>query len=501
VPVDIDSVQPLPVLAPGGFLRLTIASSDAEMLYPSWFDDRPEFDALAGEPLVPTALRAFADQLNNPAHPAHSVISARALFQAAAGAAWAADHPAASPLRSALAAALPDGRRYRRIEVRRPPLPGADPGASPRRPYPAYQLCWRPAGGGETESLRLPLSGVAHVALADDTYRFWVIARSLDPAAVPAGDQVRLSLPPVAPRRAGGPPQAALDVAIGAGPGATIDAHLRAFDAAMAWAGYGAVAPLDRRKWQDQASLRWNVEAHLDWIVPDSPAHRPQGALYGLFRESAGRHGLSPEFLQVVFFGEGGGAHLAGSGAFDPDEVLDAYNFVGLDLIVYRTGRLPVGRPPVPPEVPAGAADERAEYAFNLVTAGYVDPAVAAKVTWNRTEVRDEHSRRTLEVGTVRGWEAAIELVAAELHARLDEMVAYLAGAVADETARRFLMYARFNARPATARALADDLAGNLAPWTGPIPADNGTARYNTLQRIAVARWHDEAGAYREAAF
>ncbi|WP_346534406.1 hypothetical protein [Micromonospora sp. DPT] len=507
-PAKDTAALPMPVVAPPSSagtaqLRLTVASTSFEVLSPTWFDQRPAYDDLPGEQLVPPALRTLTDQLSNPAHPAHSVISAWALFQAAPDLAYAPDH-AAAPVRAALAAPRPDGRRYRRIELRRPPLPGSDPSAAPRRPYPAHQLCWRPSAGGPTESLRLPLSGVVHLPLADDTYRFWVIPRSADPSAMLAGDQVQLSLPPTPPRLVGAPPQTSVDVALGAGPSATIDTHLRAYDAAMVWEGYRAVAPR-QTELQDKASAHWNVDAHLAWIVPRATRNRPQSALYALFRESAGRHGLSPEFLQVVFFGEGGANELPASGAFNPNEVLQAYDFVGLDLIVYRTGRLPVGRPPIPPEVPAGAVDERAEYLFNLVTAGYVDSAVAAAVNWDRTEVRTEAGfTRSLEVGTVNGWAAAIELVAAELHARLDEMTAYLAGkvppvAVPDELSRRFLTYARFNSRPSTARTLADNLAVRLRPWVGAPPPDNTNVHFNTIQRLAVVEWHDAAAAYREA--
>ncbi|MBM0259140.1 hypothetical protein JNW89_22740 [Micromonospora sp. 4G55] len=125
-------------------LRVTVASTSFEVLAPTWFHQRPAYDDLSGEQLVPPALRTLADQLSNPAHPAHSVVSAWALFQAAPDLAYAPDH-AAGPVRTALAAARPDGRRYRRIELRRPPLPGSDLSAAPRRPYPAHQLCWRRA--------------------------------------------------------------------------------------------------------------------------------------------------------------------------------------------------------------------------------------------------------------------------------------------------------------------------------------------------------------------
>lgn len=510
-PTKDAALLPMPVVArPAGassrdpyVLRVAIASTCDEALSPTWFDPRPAYDQLTGEVLVVPALRTLTNQLTNPAHPAQSVIPARAIFGAAPAAAFAPDQPVGSALRDALVAALPGGLRYRRVLLRRPPIPGAAVGAAPQRPFPAHQLCWRPVSGGAIGSLRLPLSGAAYLPLADGDYRFWVVARSVDPTAVDHGDLVRLSLPPVAPRLAGGPPQPALDVTVGAGAGTVIDAHLRDYDSAMAWEGF-RVARGQLVLLQHRASAAWNVNANFTWIVPRRTVRPPQSALYGLFRESAGRHGLAPEFLQVVFFGEGGNLVLPAGGAFDPDAVLDAYGFVGLDLIVYRTGRLPVGRPAVPPEVPAGATEERAEYAFNLVTAGYVDPAVAAAVTWKQSFLRSEGAPRTLEIGTIAGWPAAIELVAAELHARLEEMTAYLAAKappvpVTDELTRRFLAYLRFNTSPARARTTADNLGAAVRAWTGPWPPDNLNARYNTLQRIAITAWEEESGAYREA--
>lgn len=495
-------------------LRVTTASLADEVLSPSWFDHRPAYDD-AGDPLVPAPLRNLTAQLSDPAHPGHSVAPAMALFQAASGAAFAPDEPPSSPLRVALGAPRPDGRRYRRIAVLRPPVPeppatpgspaASTDGSAPRRPFPSHRLCWRPTGGGAVESLRLPLSGVAYLPLIDGTYTFWVIRRSADPGSVTGGDGIRLSLPPTPPRKASGPPQPTLDVALGSDQGATIGAHIRAFDAAMAWEGYRAVASRQAAL-QARASRDWNVAAGFNWFIPREARRRPQAAVYGLIRESAGRHGLSPEFLQVALFGEGAANALPASGAFVEGQVLDAFQFVGLDLVVYRTGRLPSGKPTVPPEVPTGAtgADERAEYQFNLVTEGYVDPSVAAAVNWTGQVRREEAGFvRTLQVGTVTGWAAAVELVAAELHARLDEMVAHLAAkappvVVGDELARRFLAYARFNASSRTAKRLADELDVRLGPWAGAAPATNEVVLYNTIQRLAVTQWHDAAGAYRD---
>ena len=164
-------------------------------------------------------------------------------------------------------------------------------------------------------------------------------------------------------------------------------------------------------------------------------------------------------------------------GAFDPTLALDCFGFVGLDLIVYRTGRLPVGKPAAPPQVVGTAAEP--EFHYNLVTNGYVDPAIAALVNWTTEIIRDEGGGPvTLQVGTVTGWAAAIELVAAELHARLDEMTAFCEGLappqgpihITSEQQRRFLAYVRFNTTLASAKNHAQHLPNELKRWSGPPP-------------------------------
>jgi hypothetical protein len=490
--------------------RFAIASASENSLSTTWFVMRPE-DAISGEPLVPAAIDNFKEQVTNPAHPHHSVIPARLIFQRAAAAAYAPDHGAATAVRAALAAALPGGRSYRRIGVIRPPLPGSEVSSVATRPYPMYRLCWTPVGGGATESLRLPLSGRVYLPLADGSYRFWVIPRSADPTAILAGDHMQLSGDAAPPARYIGLPSATYDVALGAGPSTRLYAHAHRYDSRLAWEGFRRVAPT-RRRLKVAAARAWRLpeaegDAHgvLDWfILPTSAAREDYRELYGYIRESAGRHGLAPEFLQVVFFGEGGG--LAITGGFDPARSIDTWGFVGLDLILYRTGRLPIGAPPVPPEaMAAGDADEIAEFTFNLVTTGYVDPAIAAAVSpAGRTEVNE--IGRTIHIGTVAGWKAAIELVAAELHARLDEMTAYLAAkvppiAVVEENQRRFLAYLRYSSRPVTARGHADNLAVRLRPWSGALPPlmvpSAALSHFLAIQRAAVTQWHEAAAVYR----
>lgn len=491
-------------------LRIAVASASENGLSTTWFTMRPE-DAISGESLVPAAIDNFSEQVTNPAHPHHSVIPARLIFQHAAAAAYAPDHGAATPLRAALSAPLLGGLSYRKIEVLRPPLPGSAVSSAATRPYPMYRLCWRPVSGGATESLRLSLSGRVYVPLADGSYRIWVIPRSADPTAIVAGDHVQFSVKAVPPARYIDFPNTTIDLALGASPSVVVYAHTHKHDSQMVWEGFRIVRP-NRRPIQVAAARAWKLaeadsDPHgvLDWfILPTTAAREDYRELYGYFRESAGRHGLAPEFLQVVFFGEGGGIAIAPG--FDPAKTIDTWGFVGLDLVLYRTGRLSIGDPPVPPEaVAAGNADEIAEFTFNLVTNGYVDAATAAAVTSaGRTEVNE--IGRTIHVGTVAGWKAAIELVAAELHARLDEMTAYLAArvppiSVVEEGQRRFLAYLRYSSRPATARSHADNISARLRPWTGAFPAlgvpSDALPHFLAVQRVAVTEWQEAAAVYR----
>ena len=207
----------------------------------------------------------------------------------------------------------------------------------------------------------------------------------------------------------------------------------------------------------------------------------------------------------MVFFGEGGG--IAITPGFDPNKPIPAFKFAGLDLILYRIGRLPVGAPPVPLAAVAGRdVDEIAEYSYNLVTEGYLDAVTAAAVTPAGTAFNELKPPRELHVGRINGWKAAIELVAAELHARLDKMTAYLAGrmppiTVHEENQRRFLAYLRYVSLPSTARGHADNLAARLRPWTGAFPAlgahSDARPHFLAIQRVAVTEWQEATETYR----
>ena len=244
----------------------------------------------------------------------------------------------------------------------------------------------------------------------------------------------------------------------------------------------------------------------LDWFIrPTTAAREDYRELYGYIRESAGRHGLAPEFLQVVFFGEGGGTAI--TPGFDPARVIDTCGFAGLDLILYRTGRLPVGAPPVPPEaVAAGDASEIAEYSFNLVTERLRRCRDCGSRDARGPHRSERSARRTLHVGRVTGWKAAIELVAAELHARLDEMTAYLAAKVPPIPSSRRTSGA-FSRTCATRRVPRPRAATPTISRCGFV---HGAERYRrwasqaaalphflAIQRVAVTQWQEAAAVYR----
>jgi hypothetical protein len=499
------ALAPMPAVALASFgptvLRVAAATLSEQVRDLAWFDQHPEYDDLPGELLVDPTLSTEQDLLYNPAHPSHSVISLWGLFQSAKLVAFAPDTAIGLPVRIALTAPRPDGLSYRRLDLFRPPIPGAPVSSAPQRPFPQYRLSWAPS---PDQSLRIPLSGEAYLPLEDGDYSFWAVPRSEDPAATLPSEQFRLSARPTPPAKAIGLPSDAVVVDLTGLDSASLYAHLEPYDAAYEWDGYSNVAAR-RGGLMAQAEADWNVTVLIWQILPTSASQSSTYApVYGYIRESAGRHGLAPEFLQAVLFGEGVAQDLSdgikAGVPFADNARVSAYGSLGLDLILYRTGRVPAGKPLIPPGI---SVEESAEYTFNLVDAGYVDPSTAAKVSFDVELPRKEGGRIvTLQLASITGWDAAVELVAAELHARLDDMLAYLAAKVppvpvADERQRRYLAYVRFNASAATARAHADALSTRLQPWVGAPPANNRDARYNTLQRIATTQWHEAAGIYR----
>ena len=506
------ALDPMPAIVLGpedepSTLRVAVSSVSEQAGDISWFDPRPAYDDIAGERLVDPSLQNEQDARFNPAHPSHSAIPAWGLFQSAALAAYAPDHDVGLPVRVALTAPRTDGLTYRRLDIGRPAIPGPPVGSAPQRPYPQYELCWRRASDASTESLRIPMSGEAYLPLADEPYAFFALPRSIDPDGMLPDDRLTFSVMPPAPAKAFGLAQTTVAVDVTGVQSVRLYAHLGTYDSAYAWDAYAGMEAR-RRPLMAQAAADWNANVLIWYVLPtDKPESASYAPFYGYIRESAGRHGFAPEFLQTVVLGEGVAKSFQDSINDDldflPEMQVSAFGSLGLDLILYRVGKVPADKPPYPPEIPPQNVDEIAEYTFNLVTEGYVDPATAAGVTWHEEFERTEGGvTRTIQLAWIRGWAAAVELIAAELHARLDEMLAYLAAKtppvpVLDETAREYLAYVRFNASAATARTHADHLADRVKPWVGTRPTNNRNARYNTIQRLAVTQWHEAAGVYR----
>ena len=481
-PTQDFTLNPMPsvLLNPAGTttFRVTMAIRADEVNNKNWFTQRDAYDNLFGEQLVDPALDNYKDQLYNPAHPSHSVVPACAVYQNADAAAYALDHTAAAPLRVALSAARPDGRTYRRIEAFRPPAPGTTTTSFPQRPYPMHQLAWLPVAGGGVESLRIPLNGRLYLPLTDGDYIFWAIPRSQDPAVVAAGDKFKLSVQ-TPPRHFIDLPAPTLTVPLGAATHTTFYAHLLEYDSQRVWTALvdlgGGFAAL-----KAAAEARWNVDM-LNLFIFRSAVMADYAPIYGFIRASAGRHGFAPEFLHTVFMGEGVGgdigliesnrAHVPRI-AFTPAQVISGFGGLGLDDI---QDTLPA-----------------------LIAANYLDASFAGVLT----HPQDVHN----EIGELKhtadvvGWEAAVELVAAELHSRLDAMLAFCAAngvAITTEEQRRYLTYIRFNTGLATSQDHALHLNDRLKKWTGTRPTDGMSGRFNTLQRIAIAEWYEASGVYR----
>jgi hypothetical protein len=504
VPCPVDAADPskdfanqampsVHLAAPGGATTFRVAvaarAPEAEVTGFAWFQHRPEFDDIPGVPLVPPTLDTLTHQRFNPAHPSHSVISAFALYQSASAAAYAPDHDAAKPLRAALTAPRPDGATYRRIDLIRPPAPGnAVTTSYPQRPFPQYQLSWRPAAGGTTQSLRIPLTGRLYLPLTDQDYRFWASPRSRDPEEGVAQfllsrkqpSKKYIDLPSTmvtyAPAAGDDPPP--------------LYADLLDYDSKRTWTAF--VELDDFQRFKDKAKEAWNVPV-LNFFIHRSAAMVHYGRIYGFFRAAAGRHGLAPEFLHAVFMGEGPGAgddpstpeeeqlglieqNRKNGVPYSDTEVINSFGDLGLDVIGETIGP--------------------------LIANGYLDSAFSAdQVLSNPRSVPNEKGepRTTWDIA---GWEAAIELVAAELHSRLDAMRAYCAAngiAITTDVQRRFLAYLAYNAGVAGAKALldAENLDKRLRSWTGSWPGTQRNAHFNSLIRVAISEWYENAEVYR----
>ncbi|HKR22091.1 MAG TPA: hypothetical protein VJS17_05810 [Pyrinomonadaceae bacterium] len=518
-PANDFTEQSMPIVAAprvGSTFKLlfSCASRDIVTLFPDWFAPQPYDDPEVpdmGAVLVPLSLRSAIDLDYNTRHPGHSIIPPRLIFASAPDDAWAPDH-LAHPIRDWTRTSLPAGHSYRRVELLRSLRPDPPPSLDRTRPYPLHQLAWQRDGAPDTEAFRIPLDGYIYAPLADAIYDFWTIPRAANASSTTTGDEFRLAVQ-VSPAMVDLPAQRLQHEILPGDDAIVLYADVQPHDALRAWTRLkdlgGRVNTL-----QDQANARWGIwdrKSLDDWHHPNnyfinrSDTFADWAPIYGYILAAANRHGLAPELVHAVFMGEGGITAITTlqnrGEPFSPNAFMNTFKFLGLDLIIYRLG-LNTAAPP----------KTTAEFSENLVTEGYVDPSFAANVTRTGTQTRDEGVETlVLEVGRVDGWETAIELVAAEIHFRMDQMVRFCAAngiAITTEEQRRFLAYIRYLSEEPRAQAHARRIDSDMRKWSAaddpkpatPVPStifDAKYRRYETLRRLAVAQWYEAAEVYR----
>ena len=473
---------------------LRIAMSSRSDLPFQWFAPRPEDPVIGNTPLVVAALNSDKGARLNPAHPAHSFVPPRVLFQDAPQAAFEASHWT-GPLRATLQAARQDGLTYRRVSVTRPPIDGGTR-RFPTRPYPLYQLAWQTEPNGAVESQRLPLEGVLYLPLDDVEYRFFVSRRGDNPPNIVADvDEFGVGLETPGKHFLDLPTLSVVVPFATADRTKTIHVHLLRYDSERVWA---AVVELDfgYSKLMAQAKANWGLPKVNRWsiYVPDTPATKQKttamkaySRIHGYIRASAGRHGLAPEFLQAVFMGEKTVLFIEDKwnrpgppDAYDEDQTINGYAVLGLDRIW--------------------------DTVVSLGTDGYLASRFDRSRLMNEFTMTSPEDGSTIRSADVIGWEAAVEFVAAELDARLDWMLNAIGKSrtQVSELQRRFLAYARYVSRETTSTAVAAQMSALLKPWQGnnpPAPTNNDSlavivqrVRFRVIQRIAVAEWYKSPG-------
>jgi hypothetical protein len=468
----------LPSVGSTATLNVTIASRTYDVTTPTWFTARP-YDSIFGVPLVNAAIDTLVDLAFSPHHPSHSVISPLALYALATPTAFVPDDDQTKPLRTTFAAPRTDGKSYWQISVIRPPAPGVASSWEPQRPMPMHALAWQDRSSAAVDALRIPLTGRIYLPLANGTYDFWPIQRAQSPGT-PASKlfftqaDTALKYLPLATSKV----SKVLSATAGIPNSHSLYVSATEFDGKRVFAALMGLTNSKIQQLQDAASTEWNVEVWNLWIYRVA-SMEPYSIIYGHIVESAGRHGFAPEFLHAVVMGEGlGGSpgwleamHTSGI-PYDPTQSIDSYAVLGLDQIAATKS--------------------------GLVSGKYLDASFLSNIV-DQLPGTNERGLVT-HPADILGYETAIELIAAELHSRLDAMQAHLATlsmAATTEREKRFAAYVRYNTDLSSAQAIVGNLAANLTKWSGARPPDESNARYNTLRRLAISEWYEASGVYR----
>lgn len=294
-------------------------------------------------------------------------------------------------------------------------------------------------------------------------------------SSTPAGPSV--NLPPVPQPNSGAPVSTSLDALVSPEnvPPPSSTEPTVAQRGARIWNNFRRA---DRDTHQAAAAEAFGLPRN--WHIYRSSSMSAYAPIYGMIEVSAERHGLRPEFLQAVIMGEGLSGFIDNQrelgASYAPDIEIDGYQYLGTDEI---------GDP---------------AHLQALVDEGGLDSSVANRVT-PYSVVNELGENKT--TARVRGYEAAIELVASELHRRRDQILGYANTQGVDLTtmpgypgyAEDFLTYAQYN-NPSVARDAVNRPEVYLRPWSGPERTDERNVRYNTMVRLATADWYRRARVY-----
>lgn len=256
----------------------------------------------------------------------------------------------------------------------------------------------------------------------------------------------------------------------------------------LVWSNFSIVSKSgEEAYYREQAAETWGVECQR-WRLPLSATMKTYTPLYGYIHQSARKHGMSAEFLQAVVMGENLNAFLemqdSNGNRFDNSMIVDAYSYLGLDDLR--------------DDLPA------------LISRGYLDGGIRKYVYLNTTVATTNELGEDKYSGNIQGYDHCIEIVAAELHSRLDYMMllaeAY-AVSVTTPQQREFLMYAKYVSRNQAEADFYSDasFAEQMRKWDVSVdgakptdPHDPRYYRYQTLLRLCTAEWFKLAGVYTE---
>ena len=474
-------------------LRISFANRSHHPESPTWFERR-EYDAagLASiGPLVHPSLDSAVARAADPRHPAHSPIPAALVLGAAPDSAWVAGHRAHG-FRAAAQRVLSAGAPYRRLQFVRPPIPGVTEPDEQRRAFLTHRAVVEPAAGAGRTETALPLDGSVYVRLADGTYRVRTVGR-WEPDGTPSEPGhtgLALSRPRVAPARVGAFPAPAVEVPLGSADRvATLIVSGQGFDGGLVWDRVKRLGAKRLRTFQAKASNALNMRFRLNpgstpaimpaRTIPVRDLFEPHRPIYGMIRDAAARHGLTPEFLLAAFMGEGvflikflerGGLTTLPFAATEEEFVGE--RDLGADWIADNLVDF-AGDPIDVPGSAIGRTDllEHPDIGLqHLLEHGYIDPA-----RFNHTHL-DQIYGFTNEAGVAhftarfRGWERAIELIAGLLHARLDQILvdANRPPAELPEQTLEFLSYVRYHGDLPTGNWRV--IARQLDPAAGDLP-------------------------------